>query len=241
VRDFSGEAAFGERFLDLFAEHDGAVFAAGAADGDGQVAFAFADVMRDEVSEQTFDAAEKFSALGKRADVLLDFGILAGVAAQGGDKVGVGQKANVENEVGVRGNTVFVAEADDGDQHGAVVGIFEALGDEVAKLVDVELGGVDHYVGEFADGLHEGAFVVETFAHRQGFAEGMRAARFAVAAEKRVVAGIDEDQSDGMVLAKMLEERRELFELHAFARIDQQGGTGKVAFAGGVQFGKDGN
>ena len=44
---FGVEAALGQGFFDLFAEHDGAVFAAGAADRDGEVAFAFADVVGD--------------------------------------------------------------------------------------------------------------------------------------------------------------------------------------------------
>ncbi len=115
VRDLGGEASLRQRFLDLFTEHDGAVFAAGAAYRDGQITFPFADVMRDEVGEQAFDAAEKFTALRKRADVFLDFGIFPGVAAQGRDKVGVGQKADVKNEVGVRGDAVLVAKAYDGN------------------------------------------------------------------------------------------------------------------------------
>jgi hypothetical protein len=32
----------------------------------------------------------------------------------------------------------------------------------------------------------------------------------------------------------MFQERRELFELHAFAGIDEQSGARKVSFAGGV-------
>jgi hypothetical protein len=36
VRDLSGEAALRQGFLDLFAEHDGTVFAASAAEGNRQ-------------------------------------------------------------------------------------------------------------------------------------------------------------------------------------------------------------
>src|ERR1700674_5858480 len=69
----------------------------------------------------------------------------------------------------------------------------------------------------------------------------MRAARLAEAAEERVVAGIDEDKRDGMILAEMLEQRGKLVQLHTFARIDQQGGARKGAFAGGMQLGKNGH
>src|SRR5260370_14579307 len=89
-----------------------------------------------------------------------------------------------------------------------MVGILETLGDEVAKFVDVELRGVDDYISELADGLHEGAFVVKAFAHGQGFSQRMRPARLAVAAEGRVVACVDEDRGDGMIFAKVLQDRR---------------------------------
>jgi len=116
-----------------------------------------------------------------------------------------------------------------------VVGIFEAFRDEVAELVDVKLCGVDDDIGELANGFHELAFVAETFANGEGFAERMRPASLAEAAKQSVVAGIDEDKSDGMILTEMLEEGREFFELSAFARIDEQSGASKVAFAGSVQ------
>ena len=241
VSDFGVEAALGERFLDLFAEHDGTVFTAGAANGDGQIAFAFADVVRDQVGEEAFDAAEKFGGLRKRADVLLDLRIFSSEAAQGRHKVGVGKKADVEDEVGVRGDAVFVTKADDGNEHGTVVGILEAFRDEVAELVDVKLGGVDDDIGQLANGLHEVAFVAKAFANGEGFAERVRAARFAVAAEQSVVVGIDEDERNGVILAEMLEEGGEFFELNTFASIDEQGGAGKIAFAGGVQLRKNGD
>lgn len=183
VGHFGREAAFFEGLLYLLGEHDGAVFPAGAAEGDGQIAFAFADVMRDQIHEEAFDAAEKFAGLGERADVLFDFGVFSSEAAQAGDEMGIGEEADVEDQVGVRGDAVLVTKTDDGDEHGTFVGIFEPLGDESAEFVDVELGGVDDHVGELADGLHEGALVAEAFSDGQGLAEGVRAAGLAVAAE----------------------------------------------------------
>src|SRR5579859_308514 len=183
VSDFSREASLLKGFFYLFGEHDGTVFAASAAEGNRQVTLAFANVVRDEVGEKALDAAEKFSRLREGPNVFLDFGIYSGEAAQSGDEVWIGKEAHVENEVGVRGDTVLVAETDNGNEHGTLVGILEALRDELAKLVDVELGGVDNHIGEFADRLHEGAFVAQAFADGKSFAEGMGAAGLAVAAE----------------------------------------------------------
>ena len=83
--------------------------------------------------------------------------------------------------------------------------------------------------------------MAETLANGEGFAERVRPARLAVAAEERVITGIDEDEGDGMILAKMLQQGREFFELRSFASIDQQGGAAKITFACGVQFRKNGH
>ncbi len=50
---------------DFFGHHDGAVLSAGAAEGNRQVAFAFADVVRQQVNQQFGDAGEKFLRLGE--------------------------------------------------------------------------------------------------------------------------------------------------------------------------------
>src|SRR6201992_2261145 len=99
--------------------------AAGAAEGDRQITFAFADVVRDQVNEQAFDALQKFAGLRKRTDVLADFWILPGEAAQTRNEMRIGQEAHVENEIGVGRNAVTIAEADARNQHRALFGIAE--------------------------------------------------------------------------------------------------------------------
>ena len=241
MRDLGGEAALLEGLFDLLGEHDGAVFAAGATESNRQIAFAFANVMRNEVGKKALNAAEKLPGLRERTDVLLDFGILAGIAAKAGNEMGIGQETDVEDEIGVRRDAKLVAETHDGHEHRTLVGILETLGDEVAQLVDVELSGIDNHVSEFADGFHESALVTQTFADGERFAEGMWAPCFAVAAEKSIVVGVDENQSDGVILAEVLQKKRKLFQLHTFAGVHKQSGAGEIAFASGVQLGKDGN
>src|SRR5690348_4679636 len=241
VRYLGGEAALLEGFFDLLGEHDGAVFAAGATESNRQIAFAFANVVRDEVGKKALNAAEKFAGLRKRTDVLLDLGILAGIAAKTRDEMGIGQETDVENEIRIRGNAKLVAETHDGHEHRTLVRILETLCDEVAQLVDVELSGIDDHVSEFADGLHESALVTQAFADRERFAEGMRAPCLAVAPEEGIVVGVDENQSDGVILAEVLQKKRKLFQLHTFAGVHKQSGAGEIAFSSSVQLGKDRN
>src|SRR4029077_19496503 len=102
--DFCGIAALFEGFFHGLGEHDGAVFAAGTAEGNREITFSFADVVRDQVGQQAFDAAQEFASLGKRANVAADFGIFAGEGAKARDEMRVGEKAHVENQVSVRGD-----------------------------------------------------------------------------------------------------------------------------------------
>src|SRR4029077_14095238 len=160
----------------------GAVPAAGATERNGEVAFSFADIVRHQIDEQALNALEEFTGLGKGTDVTADLGILAGVFAQPRHEVRVREEAHVEDEIRIGGHAIAIAEADERNQHGALIGILEALGNEMAKFMYVEFRRVDDNVGEFADGLHELALVPQAFAHGKMFAEGVRAARLAVAA-----------------------------------------------------------
>src|ERR1700736_1683983 len=155
--------------------------------------------------------------------------------------MGIGKEADVENQIGIRGHAVAITKTHDGNEHGALVGILEALGDEMAKLVHVELRSVDDHVRKFVNVLHHRTFLAQALAHGDVLAERVRAPRLAVAAQKRVFAGIDEHQSDGMILAQVLEKWRQFFELRALARVYQQGSARKIAFASGMQLGKNGN
>src|SRR6266851_3959744 len=95
--------------------------------------------------------------------------------------VGIRQEAHIENQIGIAGYTVAIAKADDGNEHGTLVGILEALGDKVAQLVHVELRSVYDHIGEFADRLHHRAFLAQAFADGNIFSERVRAPRLAVA------------------------------------------------------------
>src|SRR5579863_9318011 len=121
---------------------------AGAAERNGEIAFAFGNIMRDQIQQQAFDATEEFAGLREGADVARDAGIFAAELAQARNKMRIGQEADIEDQVRVRGNAVAKAEADDGNEQGAAAGILEAINDELAQLVNVEFRGVNDDVRE---------------------------------------------------------------------------------------------
>src|SRR5580704_3267628 len=98
---FSGVAAFGQGCADGFGEHDGAVAAAGATEGDRQVALPFADIVGHQVDEQALDALEEFAGLRERTDVFANLRVLASETAQARHEMRIGQEAHVENQIGV--------------------------------------------------------------------------------------------------------------------------------------------
>src|SRR6266852_7456536 len=182
---FRGVSALFERLLYRLSHRDGAMLPSRAAKGNRQVAFSLTDVVGNQIGEQAFDAAQKFSGLGKRANVAAHFRVFSRVAAEARDEMRIRQETNIKNQVGVGGNTVAVAKTHDGDEHGPLVGIFEPLGNEVAQFVDVELRGINDHVCELADRFPELTLVPQTLADGKILSQRMGPARLAIAAQQR--------------------------------------------------------
>src|SRR5579864_7417882 len=72
MHDFDAKFCPPQMFSDLLRDHDGTVLATSATECDGQIAFAFMNVMRQQVNEQIGDARDEFSSLRERADVLCE-------------------------------------------------------------------------------------------------------------------------------------------------------------------------
>src|ERR1035438_8710365 len=92
---------FGQPFLDLFGNQYRAVLASGAAERDGEVALAFANVMRDQVNQQLRNPRDKFLGLREGQDVARHLRVAPGERTELRNKVGIGQEAHVEHQVGV--------------------------------------------------------------------------------------------------------------------------------------------
>src|ERR1700691_2600199 len=115
--NFHAMSGFQQALPDFLRDHDGAVLAAGAAETDGEITFAFANVVGQQINEEVGDAPDKFLALRKRSNVLRHSRIFTGERTKCGHKVRVGQKANVEDKIGILGQAVPKAEADTGNQN----------------------------------------------------------------------------------------------------------------------------
>ena len=96
---------------DFFGDHDGAMLSAGAAEGDRQVALPFVNVVRQQVDEQVGDARDELASLREGANVLGDARVASCKRTELGDEVRVGQKSDIEDEVGVLGNALTESEA----------------------------------------------------------------------------------------------------------------------------------
>src|SRR5215472_15243018 len=85
---------------------------AGASEGDGQITLALSHIVRQQIDQDIGDARDELPRLGKRADVLRDFRMLAGVRPKLRHEMGIRQKTDVEDKVGFLGHAVFVPKAD---------------------------------------------------------------------------------------------------------------------------------
>jgi hypothetical protein len=135
--------------------------------------------------------------------------------------VGVGKKAHVEDEVGINGDAVFVAEAEAGDEE--VVEFFvgaEAGLDVGAELVHVEIRGIDEDIGDVADGVKELALFNNGAGDGLHAAQGVGAACLAVAADENLILRVEEDDRGGDEPLDVLEDIRKTVEGLALANID---------------------
>ena len=153
VRHFHPVSRFLQSLGHVFRNHYGPVLASGTAESNRQIAFAFVNVMRQKVDEQIRDALDELGGLRKRADVFCDPGMAARERAKFRHEMRVGQKTNIEDQVGIIGNAVLESEADAGNQNVfALLFFLKELIDVSPQLVHIELLGVNHQVSDGTDG-----------------------------------------------------------------------------------------
>ena len=207
----------------LFGNVHAAVLTAGAADANGEVS---AVAALDEGGQPAFqvgggvgDEAARFVVLFEKGD---DRRVATAVGADGRIPVGVGQKAHVEEEVGIDWRAVFEAEGLQGDDQRRG-GVAEDGAQAVFELVNAVAAGVQDDVGEVHQRVQQVAFVFDGF--RQGArafgadVQRVRAARLAVAAHEDVGVGGQKEDLDVGVLAQFADFFRQGGEVGGVARI----------------------
>ena len=109
---FSLITVLGKTALYLLGDHDRAVLAASTAEGDGEIAFALADVVRKKKEQKIGDPLKKFFGLRKLIEVADDLPVAAGEMPELGNKMRIGKEAHIEDKIGFEGDAVLEAEAD---------------------------------------------------------------------------------------------------------------------------------
>src|SRR5690348_11234736 len=90
-------AAFRQRLANSFSKHHRTVTSPRAAKSYREIAFAFADIVRNEICEEALDAAKEFACLFEGANVSGNARILAAKRAKFRDKMGIRQEADIED------------------------------------------------------------------------------------------------------------------------------------------------
>jgi hypothetical protein len=102
--------------------------------------------VRQQVGEKPFDSPQELAGLGKRTNVSRNFGILPRKSFQLWNKVRVRKEAHIEYQIRVGRNPVTITKAHYRYKQWAFAPALKAPHDELPKLVNIEIGGVDHGV-----------------------------------------------------------------------------------------------
>ena len=201
-----------------------AVLAAGAADGDGQVALPLGPVAGEEEAGQVLGLLEE--ALGVRLpeDEVADPGLGARERLQLGDEVGVGQEADVEHQVGVGRDAVAEAEGDHRHAQASAPAPTKRLCTSRFSSWTLRRRGVDHLVGhrpQAGERLALGGDPLRDGARVPG--QRVAPAGLRVAADERLVGGVEEEDGDvGPLAPQLLDDAGRVGEEARLARVDHQ-------------------
>src|SRR5262245_9487033 len=113
----------------------GAMLAAGAADGDREVAAIVALIVRDARLDELRDLVDEAPDIRVRLQESDHFRIAAREAPERGLPVRIRQRARVEHEIGVARQSMLEAEGFEHDREAALVPLLDALADQLAQLV----------------------------------------------------------------------------------------------------------
>src|SRR6478752_8665009 len=190
-------AGLAEEPGDRLGHRDAAVLAARAADGDLHEPLALGQVALGDGLEDGEVLLQEPARAGLGEHVVRHLGVATVLRAQLGDPVRVGQEAHVGHPVGVDGDAVLEAEADDRDLEARRRGRAEQLGDPVLQLVDVEVGGVEQHVGIATDVGHRAALALQTVEQASATLEGVRPAGSLLATHQHLLGRLEEEQRRG--------------------------------------------
>src|SRR5690348_8665438 len=195
MRDGNMAAFLAQPFGETLGDIDRAMAAAGAADGDGQVAFALTLVARQQRLEPAAELIEKRRKIRVRGDILANRASLAGHRLEGGDVMRIAQETHIEHEIGVARQALTVRERGDEYAEAGLGGEMEVAVQHAFQIAGRQKRRIDHEIGAFAQWLHALALEADAVADRTLGREGMRAARFGVAPLQPIIVAIEENDA----------------------------------------------
>src|SRR5215472_9351029 len=202
------------------------MLSARTAKSNRKIALPFLDVVGQQELEHIHRLIQKHRRLGKVADILRDSRVLARQLAKLRYKMRIRQKANIEDEIGLRRHAVLEPEAIRRDSKVSVVLLALKLRADVrAQVVHSELRRVEHDISDVADGVQTLPLSAYRLNHRIGAAHGMRPPGLREASYQRILARLEIENPCGQHPANLFEDRRELVQPHALADIHDQGGA----------------
>ncbi len=172
-----------------------AMFATGASDRHGDIAFALALIKRHQVIEQIGDSAGRLLDLFALIEVFENRLVISRQLLQFWNEVRIGQKPDVEEQIRIQWNSEFETEAEHRDLglSGLIFGGKAAL-EPSAQRVNVVIGRIDHYVRQQADGFKFFALFRDRFRHPP-FTQRVRPPRLAVPALQNRIARLQKEHS----------------------------------------------
>ncbi len=202
-----------------------AVTAAGAAHADGEVRFALRGVAREEEVEQREQALEVLAGARRLHDEVAHLGVEARERPQAQVVVRVGQEAHVEEQVGVDGDAVLVAERHHGEHDvGAPRVVDEVLVEARLELVDRGVAGVDHQVGALAQAGEQPPLLADAVDDAAAGGQRVPATGLLETPDKSLVGRLEEDERVlDAALVQLVEQVFELAEVLAAAHVADDG------------------
>ena len=215
-------------FGDLPRKGDGAVFAAGAAHRNGQLAFALLDVERQRILQKALVAFQQFLCLRVAHDKIHHLLIQAGLVLELRHIEWIGQAADVQHQVCLRRHTELETEGHDGEPHGPLGPAVpqEQIADALFILCGGEQCRIDGVVGPLLKGLKDLTLNGKSLPGGDVFrdADGMAAAGLAVTAHQHIVGGVKEqDLVPDALLVQLLQRRFDLLFAAAAANVHAEG------------------
>ena len=150
-------------------------------------------------------------------------GSLAGQSSKFWHKMWIGQKAHIEDQIGLLGHAMTESEADTGNQNTFSRSLLaKALRNVSAQFVHIELRRVDDNIGQGADACQVTPFGLDRSIDRRVDPQGMRPARLAETSQQRGIGSFEKSNFRRNGTPDGFENSRELIELRSFAHIDHQ-------------------